>query len=111
MLENNISSCFSYAYMGISSTWEVWRARESTQEVRITRGDSCASFVLSKLPTCSIPRQKHADAILNFKVHFVYFFQLIAITQYGTLGTLAKKLIPCKCQNHSFVTNKHVALY
>ena len=30
---------------------------------RVTRGDSYASFVLSKLPTCSIPRQKHADDI------------------------------------------------
>ena len=46
-------------YVEILSTWEVWRTLE---RLELLEAHSYVSFVLSKLPACSIARHTRADA-------------------------------------------------
>ena len=79
---------------------------ESTQEARVALGNSYASFVLSKLPACSMSRHTH-ELIVNLRIYLVarlcvlllirpspyFFFRLAsnAFPDIGSVGRIVKK--------------------
>ena len=59
------------AFMEVWSTWEVWRALKKLEWLSASLfRDLYASFVLSKLPKCFIPRWTHADVWANCFITF-----------------------------------------